>query len=103
MIGYAIMGNGQFTILDRERLVRLEDGIENLTTAVSDFVDTATSDTGFPRCAARDVKLNHLEKTQSTHSSFITWFYRTVAGITLIVIITVLRSYSSSIAELILK
>ena len=80
---------GEFTKEDRERLVRVEDAV----TTIKDFMKTAASDQGFPRCAARKIKWDQVEKHQKKVESFITWFYRSIVGATILAVITIIWSH----------
>lgn len=91
----------QFTSKDRERLVRVEDQIENLCKAVDKFIQQAESDKGFSRCSARAVKWEEMEKYQKRFDGFVTWFYRSIVGAVLAGLATLILSHLGFLESLI--
>jgi hypothetical protein len=89
----------EFTVQDRERLVRVETAVGGLADDLREFVDTARSDTGFPRCAARAVKWDDNDKQQKKVDNFITWFYRGIIGILVAAFVSSVWSHSTTIMK----
>jgi hypothetical protein len=64
---------GEFTARDRERLAKLELGVDTLLKSFDEYREVATSQVGFPRCAIHTEKLNRIENSAK-------WLSRTVVG-----------------------
>jgi hypothetical protein len=86
----------EFTNEDRERLVRVETNVENLTNSFDNYLEVAVGEIGFPRCATHREKLDNIEKRQSNTRTAV------VGGIVLI-IVTLVTTHWESIAGVLLK
>jgi len=89
----------EFTSQDRERLKGVEDGVHYLRNSVDKFIAQAESDTGFPRCAARQVKWKDTEEHQKRVDNFITWFYRGIIGILVAAFVSSVWTHSGAIMK----
>jgi len=89
----------QFTVKDRERLVRVEEKVDDLCDDFKQFIKTAASDVGFPRCAARAVEWKNIHIHQQKVENFINWFYRGLVVLALTFLLSQGYSHSHAILK----
>lgn len=65
-----------FTPQDRERLKGVEVKQDDLIKVVEEFILQAKGEVGFPRCAARSVKWDQMEKFRERMENLIDGFIR---------------------------